>query len=219
MNKRMLLICLLALSASAQDTTQEAVLVTLQGTLSSNGKPITEASFNFAPAASRTAVEVNSKGKFTVKGVVSRTYALSIEAVGYAPIHQTVEISAGGVGNLGNLKLEALKTAKMSVVVAPREAFKGVAAQHVELRHNGCANVRVQDDSGCRLEFCVEQTGPNLLIRSDSYQGHFSPLGKLSLAEAVDGLPKGTYVRGDNLARIDHHHDDDLRGHRRATDR
>ncbi|MBX7113236.1 MAG: carboxypeptidase-like regulatory domain-containing protein [Myxococcaceae bacterium] len=197
MFRRMLVSCLLAFPAAAQETKNETVLITVRGTLNSDGKPVTAAQFYLSPADSRTAVELTPGGQFTVKGVASRIYSVSINATGYAPVERTIEIDARGTANLGNVKLDTLKTAKMSVVVAPREGFKGVAAQKVDLRHRGCANVRAQDESGCRLEFCVNQAGPNMTVHSYSNHGHLRPLGKMTLADAVEGLPKGTYVTGD----------------------
>jgi hypothetical protein len=70
------------------------------------------------------------------------------KAFGYAPIRRTVSLDDQGIAELGAAKLEALKTAKVSVVVASRAALSSAPGQPIELRHGSCANVRAQDDLG-----------------------------------------------------------------------
>lgn len=82
------------------------------------------------------------------------------------------------------------------MVVAPRGSLSGAKVQRIELRHGACANVRAQNDSGCLLAFCVNQEGPTPQIAR--YSGvQLRPLGKVSIADAIAQLPKGTFVTGD----------------------
>jgi hypothetical protein len=196
--KTVLLLCLISLSASAVPP-KDAALVTLRGSLSANGKPVTAARFFLAPAESHTAIEVDKKGQFEVKAVASREYAVNIDADGYAPIRRTVSLDDKGIGELGAVKLEALKTAKVSVVVAPRGTLSSAPVQPIELRHGSCANVRAQDDSGCLLAFCAEQDGPALQIARYNSAGQFRPLGKSSLADGLAQIPRGTFVTAEQL--------------------
>lgn len=187
-----LLLCLLFAAAPKEP----GVLVTLKGSLSSDGKPVTAARFYLAPQESHTALELDKAGRFEVKAIASREYTVNIDADGYAPLRRTVELDDKGVGDLGAVKLDALKTARASVVVAPRGSLAGAKVQKVELRHGSCANVRAQDDSGCLLAFCVSQDGPALQVAR--YSGaQLRPVGKVSIADAVAQLPKGTFVTGD----------------------
>jgi hypothetical protein len=205
MTKNLLLLCLLALPAPAEPPpkTESSILVTVRGSLTALGKPVTAAQFYLAPAESHTAVELDKAGKFEVKAVASRSYTVDIVATGYAPVRRAVELDAKGTGDLGAVQLEPLKTARASVVIAPRGSLKGVPAQRIELRHGSCANVRAQDDSGCRLEFCVSQDGPDLQVSRYTQSGQMRTLGKVSLADAIGGLPKGgTFVVGQDQQTV-----------------
>jgi hypothetical protein len=182
---------------------EESIIVTVHGTLTADGKPVTAASFYLQPSSSRTAVQVEKDGRFEVKAVATREYVVNIDAPGYAPVHQELELDAKGNGDLGAVKLETLRTARASVVVAPRGQLKAAAVQPVELRHGSCANVRAQDDSGCLLAFCVTQEGAVLHADRYSSGGQLRSLGAVSLADALGKLPKGgTFVTGIDDRRV-----------------
>ncbi len=193
--KLIALICLLAVPVVAEAPKEDSVLVTLRGALSADGKPVTAARFSLTPSEAHTAVALDKKGQFEVKAVASREYAVSIDAEGYAPWRKTVELDERGVGELGSVKLAALRTARVQVLVAPRGALAGVKAQQLDLRHGACANVRAQDDSGCLLTFCVNQEGPTLQVSPYS-SGQLHSVGRVSLSDAAARLPRGTFVTG-----------------------
>jgi hypothetical protein len=199
MKKTTLVLSLLSLLAMAAPPQKESgvTVVTLRGSLVANGKPVTTARFFLSPTQSDTVLELDKAGRFEVKAVTSREYAVSIDADGFAPIRRTVELDARGVGEMGVVKLELLRTVKASVQVAPRGTLATAPVQEIELRHGSCANVRAQDDSGCLLTFCVNQEGPLLQVTRDWAAARLRPLGKITLADAAAHLPKGTFVTGE----------------------
>lgn len=195
--KTTLLMCLLSLAAWAVPPNEGPVLLTLKGSLTAKGKPVTVARFQVTPSESHLVLELDKTGKFEVKAVASREYVVDIEAEGHAPLRRTIELDERGVGELGAVKLDPLKRAKATVVVAPRGSLAGAVTQELELRHGSCANVRAQDDSGCLLTFCVNQEGPQLQIPPYNTGGQPQLLGKMPLAGAEARLPKGTFVTGE----------------------
>lgn len=188
--KTTLLAVLIAGSAFAQ-APADGPVVTVRGSLSADGKPVPTAEFYLGPASGQTVVQVEPSGAFEVRGVASRTYAVTVRAPGFASLHQTVELDAKGVGDLGPLKLERLRKAKLTVLVGPVASLERAPRQRIEVTDGACATVRAQDDSGCRFSFCVTQVGRALKVNQD-----LQSLGRGSLDEALARLPKGTVVSG-----------------------
>lgn len=174
------------------------VLVTLRGSLSAKGKPVTVARFHVSPLESHMALQLSKTGQFEVKAVASREYVVDIIADGHAPLRKNIDVDEHGVADLGVVVLEPLKRARASVVVGPRESLAGAVTQQLELLDGSCANVRAQDESGCLLKFCVNQEGPVLQLTHWSPYGQHRLLGKIPLAGAEKRLQKGTFVTGEH---------------------
>jgi hypothetical protein len=176
----------------------ETVLLSVHGKLIAETPGVPpDAQFVLTPTAAHTAVEVGNDGAFVVKAVSARSYSVDVYASGYAPIHRVVDIDARGVANVGTLKLEALKRARATAVVGPRETLKQAPAQELDLSHGSCASVRAQDNSGCAFQLCVTQSGSTLQANRWVNGGSLVPLGKVSLEDALTKEPSGgTYVTG-----------------------
>lgn len=189
-----------ALPVAAKPPEAHSILVTVRGSLIASGKPVVAAQFYLTPAQGHTAVELDRGGRFEVKAVASRSYSVDIHAAGYAPVRKTIDLDPKGAADLGTVQLHPLTTARLSVVVGPRDSLKGIASQRIEVRHGSCASVRAQDESGCRIEFCATQDGPQLQIASFSNAGQLRSAGKISIEDALGPLPKGTFVTGHGQA-------------------
>lgn len=189
----MSLICLIAWPVFAQPKKASSMVITIRGSLfTEGGKPVENARFNLWPKENQSTVELDDSGKFEMKAVASNSYYVDISADGYAPLRKTVDIDNNGTADLGKLQLDALRKIKLTAVVGPRGELGKAPEQVLELRNGACANVRAQDDSGCRVQLCIEQVGAD--VRMSRSYGNVRSLGKVSLKEAIANVPKGTIV-------------------------